>query len=320
MPEIPRTQVGKTDLTIPRLGLGTAFLTGPFVTVGEEQAFETVEFALGLGINFFDTAPFYGGGQAERRLGKILSQIPRDRFVLETKVGRLIQPDGTSIFNYSRDGILRSFEESLKRLKVDRIDILLMHDPDEHYREAIENAYPVLADLKSQGVIKAIGAGMNQWEMLADFARNIDLDCFLLAGRYTLLEQKALDEFLPLCQSKNISVFLGGVYNSGILATGAKPGALYNYEPAPAAILERVRNIETICEQYGVPLNVAALQFPTAHPAVSALIVGAQRPAEVADNFRYLQTSIPAGLWGELKKEGLLDPNAPVPIEAFLSL
>ncbi|HEX2909794.1 MAG TPA: aldo/keto reductase [Chloroflexia bacterium] len=318
METIPEVKLGKTGLTVPRLGLGSAFLAGPFVSVPERQALEAVEYALEEGIRFFDTAPLYGAGQAEIRLGRILSQVPRDSFVLSTKVGRLVKDDGTVVFDYSRDGILRSFEESLKRLQLDRVDILLLHDPDDFYREALENGYPVLDELRSQGVISAVGAGMNQWEMLADFARQADFDCFLLAGRYTLLEQKALDEFLPLCQQKGIGVFMGGILNSGILATGAIPGARYNYEPAPPEILERVSRIEAICARYGVPLNVAALQFPAAHPAASALIVGAQSKDEIAANFEFLKQPLPQGLWDDLKREGLLAENAPVPQESFL--
>ncbi|HEX2910872.1 MAG TPA: aldo/keto reductase [Chloroflexia bacterium] len=311
MPDIePVTSTGLNHL---RLGLGTAFLHGLYAPVSEEQALETVRCALENGINFFDTAPLYGAGESERRLGKALKGVPRERYILSTKVGRLVKPDGTVYFDFSRNGVKRSIAESLERLKCERIDLLLIHDPDAHYREALDQAFPVLADLRSQGVIGAIGAGMNQWQMLVDFARSADFDCFLLAGRYTLLEQGALDKFLPFCQVKGIKVFLGGVYNSGILATGAREGAKYNYQAASPEVLERVRRLEAVCARYGVPLSVAALQFPLAHPAVTSLIVGAASPAEVTGNLAALQRPIPAGLWEDLRAEGLLPEEAPVP-------
>lgn len=196
---------------------------------------------------------------------------------------------------------------------VDRIDILLIHDPDDHYREALDVVFPILADLRSQGVIQAVGAGMNQWQMELQFAREADFDCFLLAGRYTLLEQSSLDEFLPYCVAHRISLLLGGVLNSGILATGAVPGATYNYEQAPAEVADRVRRIEAVCVRYNIPLRIAALQFPLAHPAVASLVVGARSPAEVQANIDALNVQIPTDLWDELRAEGLLHPAAPVP-------
>ncbi len=210
--------------------------------------------------------------------------------------------------------MLRSFEESLQRLGLERVDILHIHDPDEYYREALDVVFPVLADLRRQGVIRAVGAGMNQWGMLADFARNADFDCFLLAGRYTLLEQGALDELLPLCEEKDIGVFLGGVFNSGILATGASPGAKYNYADAPPEVLEKVSRIEAVCARHDVPLHVAALQFPLAHPAISSLVVGARSTEEMQANMAALWTAIPEDLWEELRAEGLLHEEAPVPL------
>ncbi len=310
---ISNRPIGKTGLAVSSFGLGTAFLGENFKPTSEQAAFETINYALSKGINFIDTAPLYDAGVCEQRLGLALNAIPRDSYVLATKVGRLVQPDRSVTFDYSRDGVLRSIEASLKRLQLDRLDILHIHDPDNHYREALDTAFSTLAELRSQGVIRAIGAGMNQWQMLADFARNADFDCFLLAGRYTLLEQGALAEFLPLCAARQISVFLGGVYNSGILATGGRPGAIYNYEAAPPEVLERVNKIEAVCARYDVPLNVAALQFPAAHPAVTALIVGAQSPAEIEANLQAFQHPIPSQLWADLKTEGLLDEAAPVP-------
>ena len=316
---LPRAQVGRTGLEVTRLGLGTAPLGSMYRPISQDLAGAVVEYALDHGIRFIDTAPLYGSGQSERYLGAALAQVPRDRYILSSKVGRLVQPDGTVTYDYSRDGVLRSIEESLQRLHLDALDIVLIHDPDNHYREALEYAFPTLADLRSQGVIKAIGAGMNQWQMEADFIRDADPDCFLLAGRYTLLEQGALDEFLPLCQSKQISVFLGGIYNSGILARGAGPGAKYNYQDAPAEIIERARRLSEVCERYDVPLYVAALQFGLAHPAVTAVVVGAETPDEVATNLQALHMPIPEELWTTLKHEGLLSEAAPVPQGPVLS-
>ena len=311
---VPKVRLGKTNLEIPRLGLGTSFLARPNMLISEAEALETVQFALSKGINFFDTAPLYGAGNAERRLGKALTGFPRDSFILETKVGRLVQPDGRVIFDFSKDGIRRSLEESLERLKMDRVDIVLLHDPNgvfENFREALE-VFPILADWRSQGVVRAIGAGMTNWEWPAQFARHADFDCFLLAGRYSLLEQNAAAEFLPLCQEKGMAVFIGGVYNSGILATGPVPGAMYDYKEAGEAVKERVRQLEAICNRHNVPLSLAALQFPTGHPGVTSLIVGAKSPAEIADNLYKLEQTVPEALWEDLKQAGLVDPNVPV--------
>lgn len=311
---VPKVRLGNTGLEIPRLGLGTSFLARPNMLIPEAEALETVQYALSRGINFFDTAPLYGSGNAELRLGKALAGVPRDSFILETKVGRLVQPDGSVIFDFSKDGIRRSLEESLQRLKMDRVDIVLMHDPENVFvnvRQALE-VFPVLAGWRSQGIVRAIGAGMNQWEWPAEFARNADFDCFLLAGRYTLLEQKAAAEFLPLCREKGIGVFVGGVYNTGILATGPVSGAMYQYREATEAVKERVRQLETICNRYNVPLSVAALQFPTGHPGVTSLIVGAKSPAEIADNLDKFEQEIPETLWEDLKQAGLVDRDVPV--------
>jgi len=254
---IATATVGRSGVPVTRMGFGSVFIGQPGVP--EQQAIETVRHALDRGITLFDTAPQYGAGLSERLFSAALAGVDRDRYILATKVGKLVAPDGTLVMDYSRDGTLRSIDESLTRLKAERIDVVHIHDPDDHEREALEDVFPVLAELRSQGVIRAIGAGMNQWEMLARFARQADFDCFLLAGRYTLLEQRALDEFLPLCLERNIGVILGGVFNSGILATGARPGASYQYGAASPQILERVGRIEAICARHDVPLPVAAL-------------------------------------------------------------
>lgn len=318
MPSLSTVQVGQTSLRVTIMGLGTGPLSGLYRSISQEQASEIVHYALDNGIRFIDTAPYYGSGLSEHYLGVALAHVPRSSYVLATKVGRLITPEGKATFDFTRDGILRSIEASLKRLHLDYIDILHIHDPDQYYREALDTAFPALAELRSQGMVKAIGAGMNQWQMLTDFARHADFNCFLLAGRYTLLEQGALDEFLPLCQTKGISVFLGGIYNSGILATGAKPGARYNYQDASPEILERVQRFEAVCIRYGVPLYVAALQFPLAHPAVTALIVGTEYENKIAMNLQALHTPIPAELWTALQEEGLLRKDAPIPSQPVL--
>ncbi len=309
-PPLPTRQVGRTALRVPILGLGSA----PLHRATDEVAVATVERALAEGVNFFDTAPLYGAGRSERLLGTALRGVPRDSYIISTKVGRLVEPDGSIPFAYSRDAVLRSIEESLARLGMDRIDILLIHDPDDHRQEALETAFPVLADLRSQGVIGAIGSGMNQWQMLAHFARNADFDCFLLAGRYTLLEQTSLDEFLPLCVERGISIFPGGVYNSGILALGPDhPAATYNYLPPPAEITEKARRIEAVCTRHGVPLRIAAANFPLGHPAITALLIGGDTPNQFAETVAALRTPIPAALWADLRAEGLLRADAPVP-------
>lgn len=307
---LPAMQVGRTTLTVPRLGIGTAPLGGLYAPVSRADAIATVDAALDSGISFFDTAPHYGAGQSEEQLGAALAGVPRERYVLATKVGRTITTDGRSVKDFTRDGVLRGIEGSLTRLGVERIDILHIHDPDTEYRQALDHVFPVLADLRAAGVIKAIGVGQNQWEMPADFVRDAEIDCILLAGRYTLLEQGAQPILLPLCQERAVSVFLGGVFNSGILVTGAQPGAKYNYFDAPPPILDRVRQLETICARHEVPLAHAAVQFPAAHPAVSSLVVGTRSVAEVAALRDAWQAPIPAQLWADLRAAGLIPATA----------
>lgn len=308
---IPTNQVGKTSLRVPVMGLGTAHIAGYFGSeqMSEAQAVKIVHLALENGINFLDTAPLY---QTEKYLRTALAGIPRGSYTLQTKVGRILQPDGRFSFSYKRDEILKSLEISLKTLKIDYVDTLLIHDPDDHYQIALKEAFPTLAELRSQGVIKAIGAGMNQWQMLADFARDADPDCFLLAGRYTLLEQTSLDAMNTFARKK-ISIFAGGVYNSGILATGATKDAKYQYAPPPPAIVEKVSRIQAVCDRYNVPLNAAAVQFVRAHPAVASIVLGADSPAQIPENLNTLSVPIPAAFWSDLQSEGLIEPGAPVP-------
>ena len=217
------------------------------------------------------------------------------------------------VFDFSRDGVLRSFEESLKRLELDRVDVLLIHDPDDFHQQVVEEAFPALAELRSQGVIGAIGAGMNFCEPLAQFGREADFDCFLLAGRYTLLDHTGLEDLLPLCEEKGMSIILGGPYNSGVLASDLGEGTTYFYQSTPPEVLELARKIKAVCDRHDVPLKAAALQFGLAHPAVAATIPGAVSADEVQENFDMVSYEIPADLWAELKHEGLLPENAPTP-------
>ncbi len=314
-------EIGGTGLHVTALGFGGAPVGNEVGDHEDDLAIATVQRSYETGTRFFDTAPIYGRGRSERRIGRALAGIRRDQLVISTKVGRLLEPrDGGPgsaepdiVFDWSRDGVMRSLDESLKRLGMDHVDIALLHGPDDYYEAAIGEAYPVLADLRSQGVVTAIGAGMNEWEMSARFAREADFDCILLAGRYTLLDQSALAEFLPLCEAQGISVILGGPYNSGILASDLSTEATYQYVKAPPDILKHARRIGSVCDRYDVPLNAAALQFGLAHPAVASTIPGAGSPAEVEDNVRAVSHTVPNSLWEDLKDQGLLDPSAPVP-------
>lgn len=321
-----RLPLGRTALSVTRFGLGTAPLAGLFEAVDEAQAIQVVERAWEAGVRFFDTAPLYGHGLAEIRVGRVLRQMPRDEFTLATKVGRLLRagappepgqvfrgvPPVNPVFDFSYDGVMRSIEESLERLGLSRVDVLHIHDPDDQYEEALSGAYGALAKLRADGVIKAVGAGMNQSEMLARFAREGDFDCFLLAGRYTLLEQGALEELLPLCVERGIAIIAGGVYNSGILAD-PKPGAHYNYAAAPTTLLERAQRIRAVCERHGVPLKAAAVQFPLGHPAVATVVIGCRSVAQLDESLEMFAIDIPPALWHELKAEGLLQADAPTP-------
>ncbi len=321
--------LGKSGLKVTRLGLGCAAIGGLYGDIPEEQAFEVVRRALSLGLNLFDTAPLYGYGKSEVRLGRALAGVPRDQFVLATKVGRLLVPremgdssqdtywgDPPPVrprLDFSYDAVMRSFEESLKRLNLERIDVLHIHDPDDHFEQAMKGAYPALDRLRSQGVIRAVSAGMNQCEMLARFAREANFDCFLLAGRYSLIEQGALDELFPLCEKKNIGIMLGGTYNSGILAQALALGAKYNYVEATPEILERARGLQAVATRHRVSLKAAASQFALAHPAVTTIIPGTRVPDRVDENLAVLSERIPADFWAELKSERLIRPDAPVP-------
>jgi D-threo-aldose 1-dehydrogenase len=313
-------------LRVTRLGLGTAPLAGLYRAVDEVDALAVIERAWQSGIRFFDTAPLYGYGLAEQRVGKVLRTKERDDFVLATKVGRLLRPDappepgqafaGTSplnpVFDFSYSGVMRSVDESLERLGIERLDVLHIHDPDDHYQEALEGAYRALDELRSEGVIRAVGAGMNQAEMLTRFAHQADFDCFLLAGRYTLLDQVALKELLPTCLERGVAIIAAGVFNSGILGD-PKPGTHYDYQPAPPALITRAQKLRADCEGHGVPLRAAAMQFPLGHPAVQTVVVGCRSVEQLEDSLRLFETDIPPALWAELKSERLLPDEAPTP-------
>jgi D-threo-aldose 1-dehydrogenase len=330
MKGLERKTLGKSRIEVTRVGLGCASLGGMYGDIPEGQAYEVVRRALSLGINVIDTAPLYGYGKSEIRIGRAVQRQNRSDFVLATKVGRLLIPKdeggdtsqdanwGTESplrpkFDFSYDAVMRSVEESLKRLQTDRIDILHIHDPDNHYEQALRGAYPALDKLRTQGVIRAVSAGMNQSEMLARFALEGDFDCFLLAGRYSILEQGAMDELFPLCARKNIGIMLGGTYNSGILASNLRVGAKFNYADAPADILERARGLQTVATRHRVSLKAAALQFALAHPQVTCIIPGTRMPDRVEENLKVVDEIIPRDFWAELKAESLIRQDAPVP-------
>lgn len=327
-------------ISFTELGFGTAPIGNLYRAVDPEEAQKTLEAAWKAGIRYYDTAPLYGLGLAETRLNRFLFGKKRKDYVLSTKVGRLLEvcdpkqrtgigkffdtPSRREIYDYSYDGFMRSIEFSLERLGVDSIDVIFIHDVDvfnhktvaardAHVKTILNSGIKALEKLRSEKVIKAYGAGVNEWEVCEILARNADVDIFLLAGRYTLLEQEALNSFLPLCEERGIGIVLGGPYNSGILATGPKPGAWYNYDPAPKSILERVGRIEAVCKRHKVKLPQAALRFPMHHKNVVSVVPGGVSPKEVALNVATLDARIPKALWKDLKAEGLLRKDAPVP-------
>ncbi|MDN5003182.1 aldo/keto reductase [Bradyrhizobium sp. GCM10027634] len=320
-----RSRLGSLDVT--SIGLGTAPLGGLFAPVSDADAEATLAAGWSAGIRFYDTAPLYGFGLSERRLGAFLRRQPRDSYAISTKVGRLLRTsDGVAaedehykgtqaerpVFDFSYDGVMRSVEESLVRLGLDRVDVLLVHDPDDHYDEAVGGAFRALERLRADGTVKAIGSGMNQSEMLVRFAEAVPVDCFLLAGRYTLLDQGALDALFPICLAKNIGILLGGIYNSGILAN-PHTGAKFNYQDADAALVARALELDALCRKHGTELKAAALQFCMAHPAVTVAVMGARNAAEVADNIAMSERAVPQAFWQELRANNLVDARAPLP-------
>ncbi|HLT02838.1 MAG TPA: aldo/keto reductase [Geminicoccaceae bacterium] len=334
-----RRVLGKAGVEVTVMGFGGAPLGNMYQAFSDAQARATLEACWDAGIRYFDTAPLYGFGLSEHRLGEALRGRNRGDFVLSTKVGRLLKAGDPAtldhgqfkdslpfaqVYDYSYDGVMRSLEDSLQRLGTWRVDILLVHDLDvwthgsEEARrtrvaEFMAGGYGAMVQLRDEGTVRAIGAGVNETAACQDLAERGDFDCFLLAGRYTLLEQAPLDEFLPLCERRRIALIIGGAYNTGILATGAVPGAYFQYAPAPEEIMERVRRIEAVCARHGVRLPTAALQFPLGHPAVATVIPGTRSPEEVAQNVEIFAPDVPADFWAELKHEGLLRADAPTP-------
>jgi D-threo-aldose 1-dehydrogenase len=321
-----RFRLGSTSVAVTRLGFGAAPIGNLFSAVGDADASTAVDAAWRAGIRFFDTAPLYGHGLSERRLGAALRARPRDELVVATKVGRLLVPDAgpppddgfvatpplRPVFDFSHDATLRALDDSLTRLGLDRVDVLHVHDPDAHADAALRGAFPALRRLRDEGVVGAIGAGMNQSALLARFVREAGVDCVLLAGRYTLLEQTALADLLPLCAERGVSVIAAGVFNSGLLADPS-PGAHYDYRPASDDVIERARRLAAICARHDVALKAAALQFPLAHPAVACVLTGARSAAEVEENARLFTTPVPRALWDDLRAAGMLAGDAPTP-------
>jgi len=310
----------RVDLELTRLSLGTAPLAGLFKSVDVSDSDQLIHTALDNGINYFDTAPLYGHGLAEERLGRILKTVTKP-FVLETKVGRVLNwvekadpvpwfpdadPHMQPVFDYSADGIKRSLDESLKRLGVDHIDIALMHEAENHIPQAINTAYPVLADLKRQGIIKAVGIGINFCDSALEIMKSVDLDIVLLAGRYTLLDQSAQNKLLPYALERKVDITIGGVFNSGVLAD-PKPGATFEYLPASDEIIKKSQDIGAFLKKLGVPLTAAALQFPLRHPAVTSVLTGSRNSRELLANMADFDLELPEDIWNQLENAGLIE-------------
>ena len=329
-----KRQIGRTALQVTTLGLGTATMGGSRIHITQEEGRAIVAAAWDAGVCYVDTAPFYGVGAAERRVGDALREKNRDEWILSTKVGRLLRPkpdiapspDGrlspmpfSVVYDYGYDGIMRSVEDSYQRLGLARIDILYVHDigayqhgpelNEKYLRQLRESGYRALEELRRGGVVGAIGIGVNEKEVLIEALGFGDWDAFLLAGRYTLLEQGPLDDLIPMCQARGTSLVIGGPLNSGILAGRDT----WNYAEAPPEIVARVQKIAAVCKAHHVPLPAAALQFPLAHPVVASVIPGPRSAAEFRENLPLFTMKIPAALWSDLRNESLLQPNAPVP-------
>ncbi|MCS7478839.1 aldo/keto reductase [Umezawaea endophytica] len=317
-------------VSLTRLGFGAAPIGNLYGEVSDEEAHAAVDAAWDSGVRYFDTAPHYGLGLSERRLGSALGGRPRSGYVLSTKVGRVLEPfDGGGddlangfavpassrrVWDFSADGVRRSLESSLERLGTDHVDVVYLHDPDEHWEVAARQGIPALVDLREQGVVGAIGVGMNQWEMPARFVRETDVDVVMLAGRYTLLEQAALPEFLPLCLERGVSVVAAGVFNSGLLSRPEVPDdAKYDYADAPAEVVDRARRIAAVCGEHGVALPRVAIQFALGHPAVVSVVIGSRTGEQMRSNAADFADPVPAALWSSLRDRGLLDAEVPVP-------
>jgi D-threo-aldose 1-dehydrogenase len=332
-----KRRLGRVDLEVTAMGFGGVQIGNLFHAVTDGEVEAMIKAAWDAGIRLYDAAPLYGHGLAELRFGHSLRLENRDDFVLASKVGRVLKPRRRAevsfgpwadvpsfemIFDYSYDGTMRAFEDSLQRLALERMDICFIHDIDrttrgddqpEVFRQAMNGSWKALEKLRSEGLVKAIGVGVNEWQVCQEALKQRDFDCFLLAGRYTLLEQEALEEFLPLCEKRGVSIVVGGGFNSGILASGSVAGARYNYGPAPPEIIERVRKIESVCLDHRVPMPAAALQFVVAHPAVASFITGTRTVAQLEQNLKWFNSPIPTAFWSDLKAKGLLRDDAPVP-------
>ncbi len=339
LPPLKARKLGRMAVSVTELGLGTAPLGDLFQMVEDDEAAAIIGAAWDGGVRYFDTSPWYGRGQAEHRVGRALYRKPRGEFVISSKIGRVLRRplkpgpikdqwlgglQFKPVFDYSYDGVMRSFEDSLQRLGVNSIDLLLIHDldiwshrspanVDAYFCELATSGWRALEELRDSGAIKGIGAGLNIMEAIPRFLDLFDIDFFLLAMRYTLLEQDALESIFPRCAERGVGIVVGGGYNSGILATGAVPGAMYNYQPAGPDVLERVKKMERVCERHHVPLRAAALQFPLGCPIVASIIPGAISRAQVEQNLAAFRHPIPADLWAELKHEKLIRPDAPTP-------
>jgi D-threo-aldose 1-dehydrogenase len=324
-------RVGGTDLFVPRIGLGTAALGNFQQAISDAAAVAVVDRAIERGVRYLDTAPLYGHGLAESRVGQAVAKVSRDGLIISTKVGRLLRegaprdetqyyegvpfyrevPAVGPVWDFSYDGIRQSVEESLERTGLDHFDVLLMHDPDQHLAEAASTGYAALRDLRAAGLVKAIGAGMNNSAPLTELVRSCGIDVVLLAGRYTLLDQSALADLLPACEARGVSVVIGGVFNSGVLVDPA-PGASFDYVPARDAVVAKAAAIREVCRRYDVPLAAAALRFPLAHPRVCTVLVGPRSVDELEMDLGLFEAEIPDGLWADLQSAGLIDPGAPL--------
>jgi D-threo-aldose 1-dehydrogenase len=326
-------RVGSTELFVPRIGLGTASLGNFLSPMTDDEAVAVIRRALDAGIRYIDTAPLYGHGLAEQRLARAIAGFPREELVLSTKVGRLLRegaprdesqyyegepfyrdvPSAGPVWDFTESGVRTSVGESTWRVGVDRFDILHLHDPDDHFLEASTTGYQALGGLRREGSVAAIGAGMNHTEVQSQLVRQCDLDVVLVAGRYTLLDQSAMDELLPACEECEVSVVIGGVFNSGVLVDPA-PGARFDYVPASDEIVERAQLLRKVCRLHGVPLAAAALQFPLAHPRVCSVLLGPRSIAELETSLDLLEVDIPAQLWRDLIDDGLIREDVPVPV------
>ncbi|GAA3547897.1 aldo/keto reductase [Kribbella ginsengisoli] len=326
-----RRELGRTGVEVTALGFGGGPLGGLFEALDDETAAETLASAWAGGVRYYDTSPHYGIGHSERRIGEFLRQHQRDEFTLSTKVGRLLveqDPQGRMdeafqvpathrrVWDFSRDGIRRSVEDSLTRLGLDRVDVLYLHDAEKHFDDALRNGYPALAELREEGVVKAIGAGMHDPALLTTLVQETEVDAVMLAGRYTLLEQSALDTLLPACAERGVSILAAAVFNSGLLAS-ARPaeGARFDYGPASQELLQRAHRIADVCEAHGVTLPAAAIAFPLAHPVVAGVVIGMRSAGEARANLGSFDTPVPPQLWVDLRAAGLIDERAPLPVE-----